>query len=83
MRRWRRAGGGRLLPREIVWRYNKMGFESPQALWIERYRREMMEAIKESAILKELFMRLDIRRDDFLWKLFSIAKWEQIFDVKV
>lgn len=77
------CGGGRLLPREIVWRYNKMGFESPQALWIERYRQKMMEVIEESTILKELFMRLDIRRDDFLWKLFSIAKWEQIFDVKV
>lgn len=77
------CGGGRLLPREIVWRYNKMGFESPQALWIERYRQKMMEVIEESTILKELFTRLDIRRDDFLWKLFSIAKWEQIFDVKV
>ena len=72
-----------LLPKEIIWRYNKMGFESPQKLWIDSYREEMLEEIHESKILKELFVRMDIRRDDFLWKLFSIAKWEQIFNVKI
>lgn len=71
------------LPKSIVWRYNKMGFESPQSLWIESYRSEMMSVVERSQILKALFTRLDIRRDDFLWKLFSIAKWEELFDVEV
>ncbi|MGP1580720.1 MAG: asparagine synthase (glutamine-hydrolyzing) [Wolinella sp.] len=72
-----------LLPQNVIWRYNKFGFESPQKLWIDSYREEMLEEIHESKILKELFVRMDIRRDDFLWKLFSIAKWEQIFNVKI
>lgn len=71
------------LPKGIVWRYNKMGFESPQKLWINRYRSEMMKVIEDSEIIKDIFVRVDIRRDDFLWKLFSIAKWEKIFNVKL
>lgn len=72
----------KLLPHNIVWRYNKMGFESPQSLWIDMYRQEMKDIINNSKIIKEFFYRLDIRRDDFLWRLFSLAIWEKVFDVK-
>ncbi|WP_332445139.1 asparagine synthase (glutamine-hydrolyzing) [Wolinella succinogenes] len=72
-----------LLPKSIVWRYNKMGFESPQKLWIDRYRFEMMKVIEDSEIIRDIFVKVDIRRDDFLWKLFSIAKWEKMFNVKL
>jgi len=73
----------KLLPKNLVWRYNKMGFESPQSLWINEYKDEMLEEVMNSKILSKVFSKIDIRRDDFLWKLFSIARWEKVFNVEV
>ena len=72
-----------LLPKDIVWRYNKMGFESPQNDWIEVYRNQMLEEVHASEILKKIFKKIDIRRNDFLWRVFCIARWEKIFNVGV
>lgn len=72
-----------VLPEDITWRYNKMGFEAPQALWIEQNRDMMLSTIHSSKIINELFTHIDIRRDDFLWKLFSIAKWEEVYNVNI
>ncbi|RAX54831.1 hypothetical protein CCZ01_10045, partial [Helicobacter monodelphidis] len=44
-----------LLPKSIIWRYNKMGFESPQELWIKDIKQEMLECVQRSRILKEIF----------------------------
>ncbi|WP_371258000.1 asparagine synthase-related protein, partial [Helicobacter pullorum] len=39
-----------LLPKQIVWRYNKMGFESPQKEWLKAFKSEMLMAINHSRI---------------------------------
>jgi len=70
-----------LLPKDILWRYNKMGFESPQEKWIEVYKDQMLKEIEKSDILKKIFTKIDIRRNDFLWRVFCIARWENVFEV--
>ena len=72
-----------LLPRDIIWRYNKLGFESPQAYWFDGWREKMKTTIKYSKILQEIFTKADIREDGFLWRLFSIAKWEELYKVEL
>lgn len=72
-----------LLPRDIIWRYNKLGFESPQTYWFDGEREKMKATIKHSKIIQEIFTKADIREDVFLWRLFSIAKWEELYKVEL
>ncbi|RAX55972.1 hypothetical protein CCZ01_09845 [Helicobacter monodelphidis] len=58
-----------------------MGFESPQELWIKDIKQEMLECVQRSRILKEIFCDMQIREEYFLWRLFAIAKWEEIYKV--
>ncbi len=43
------------LPAEVVWRTNKMGFESPVDLWYRSFSRDYMMSMFEGAVTKELF----------------------------
>lgn len=72
-----------LLPRDIIWRYNKLGFESPQRVWFDDLRESMKNVIKDSLIIQEIFIKPDIREDNFLWRLFNIAKWEKLYKVEL
>jgi asparagine synthase (glutamine-hydrolysing) len=74
-----------LLPEEIVWRKNKFGFNAPEDIWLQKHLPVMEKTIRESVILNELIdwnrfhlHGLDLRMQ---WRLFNIAKWEQIFKV--
>ena len=78
-----RAACEDLLPRDIIWRYNKLGFESPQTYWFNGEREKMKATIKHSRIIQEIFTKADIREDVFLWRLFSIAKWEELYKVEL
>jgi len=74
-----------ILPRDIVWRTNKFGFEAPTKSWLYAIKNEMIEIILESKILKEITNKIDFDNitDITFWKLFNIAKWEIIYDVKI
>lgn len=78
-----RAACEDLLPKDIVWRYNKMGFESPQEYWFDEKREMMKETIKNSKVIQEIFIKADIREDNFLWRLYNIAKWEELYKVEL
>lgn len=76
------------MPDEIVWRKNKLGFESPESLWLERHRAEMRPAVLGSPLLSELcdlrrlahrYDQLDVRTR---WRLYSVALWERAFGVQ-
>lgn len=72
-----------LLPENIVWRKNKFGFEAPVKSWLDSIEIEMKESIKNSKILNSIvddikYTKLD---DNQKWKLFNIAKWEEIYNV--
>lgn len=74
------------LPKEVVWRKDKLGFNAPEKNWLGSMRTEMNDAVLNSSLLDQLidkenfqFASLDLRTQ---WRLFNIAKWEQIFKVQ-
>ncbi len=74
------------LPKNIVWRKNKFGFEAPVESWLNSIENEMFKSINESKIVNFLinkklnFKKLDEKQK---WKLFNIAKWEEIYNVSI
>lgn len=72
-----------ILPENIIWRYNKMGFESPQKLWIDGIRNSMLESIYQSKLLRKIFHTINIREDNFMWRLYNIARWEELYKVEI
>lgn len=77
-----------LLPKEIVWRINKLGFAAPEESWIDSIEDTMKNCIERSRLLHTIcdmqqmssdYKSLDLKTK---WKLFNIAKWEEVFDVK-
>ena len=79
-----RKGADGIIPAEVVWRKNKVGFESPDKIWLADSK-PMLEAINESQILKLLTNYIPDFKSDYvkLWKYYNIAKWEKIFNVKI
>jgi asparagine synthase (glutamine-hydrolysing) len=75
-----------ILPNNVVWRKNKFGFEAPTKSWINSIQNDMENAIKKSSIIDFLinekinFTEIDEKQK---WKLFNIAKWEEIYNVKI
>ena len=72
------------LPDSIAWRKNKIGFESPESIWLSDavfFR----NTINQSVILNTIYGNKIPQQltQHMLWKLFNIAKWEQIFNVKM
>ena len=84
----RKVMNGRM-PDAIVWRKNKFGFEAPENLWLKRHHEAMRTAIEASPMLRELtdtrrlssaLGKLDRRS---LWRLYSLALWEDMFRVSI
>ncbi len=77
------------LPFEIVWRKNKLGFNSPEDTWMNTMKNEMKEEILNSVILNELcnmdkVMKKITNMDNYmLWRLFNIAIWEKVYKVGI
>lgn len=74
-----------ILPQNIVWRKNKFGFEAPTKSWLSGIDHDMKKIIKKSNIINKIsnnieFDKLDNKQK---WKIFNIAKWEQIYNVKI
>lgn len=74
------------LPKEVVWRTDKLGFNAPEEEWLAKINDEISDSVKNSEILKELidFSKLDMENMDIRtkWRLFNIAKWEKIYNVQ-
>jgi asparagine synthase (glutamine-hydrolysing) len=73
------------LPKEIVWRKAKFGFNSPESLWLRKFQDEMKTAIQTSTILNQWinfskfnFEELDLRTK---WRFYNFAIWEKQFTV--
>jgi len=73
-----------ILPKDIVWRTNKFGFEAPTNMWIDNYKNDMIVKIKKSAILKQsIDINTSALKDyKILWRLYSVAVWEEVYKVK-
>jgi hypothetical protein len=75
-----------LVPKSILWNKVKLGFEAPEATWIEAAKASMRLAIGRSAILDEMCkkkLKFDKIDNVTFWKLYSIAKWEEIYSVRL
>ena len=73
-----------ILPRDIVWRKNKYGFEAPTDMWIDKYKNQMIKEIENSEILKKI-INLDHKiyeNKSLFWKIYNISIWEKIYRVK-
>lgn len=71
-----------VLPEEIAWRKNKIGFEAPTEIWM-RGDLSIKKSIRESNLLKEISKSdIQYKEDNAItWRLFNIAKWEEVFNV--
>ncbi|WP_343748437.1 asparagine synthase (glutamine-hydrolyzing) [Fluviicola sp.] len=82
-----RKGMSGLLPKEIVWRKNKLGFNAPENLWLEKHAAEMEKVIRESAIFNAIadVEKLDLNQLDkrMRWRIYNLAKWEYVFNVQL
>lgn len=76
-----------ILPAAIAWRKNKLGFEAPEDIWLNRHAVEMDRVILASRLIGELskpgalakmLPKLDKRSR---WRLYSVALWENEFGV--
>lgn len=75
-----------LVPKNILWRKIKLGFEAPEATWIEAAGASMKSTIGQSAIVDSMCKdKLNFEKIDNVtfWKLYSIAKWEAVYSVQL
>jgi asparagine synthase (glutamine-hydrolysing) len=67
-----------LLPKEIAWRKDKIGYEAPQEKWMENkcMKEQVMEAVKKFDKEKILNAKKveKLNREDVNWKIFVSAK---------
>lgn len=79
-----RKVGDEILPKEVTWRKDKIGFKAPDNSWLSSKRDGMIEEIHKSKILKFVLNEIPRNMDDrMLWKLYNIYVWEDQYDVKV
>lgn len=73
-----------ILPFEVIWRKNKMGFEAPEKTWLEEIDSDIKNTTQNSILLKEICREIPYESLDFTqkWKLFNVAKWEIIYNIK-
>ena len=77
-----------LLPPEILWRRDKLGFEAPMRSWVGAARPRMKAAVAASPMLREIteHRRLLDGYDGLAlgeqWRYFNLAAWERRFAVQ-
>lgn len=78
-----------IVPSEISWRRDKLGFNAPEKIWMKHISESMKNQIKKSEIFAKIsnreeiinrFEKLDLRTQ---WRLYNIAKWEELFNVGI
>lgn len=73
-----------ILPKNIVWRTNKFGFEAPSDIWLHNHKEEMIVKINNSKLLENM-LHIDKKifaNKSMLWKLYNVAIWETVYGVK-
>lgn len=74
--------GSKILPHEIAWRKNKIGFEAPSIFW--DLEKQFDKSIFESPVIRQIFKdpsKINLRK--LRWKLLSIALWEKKFGMQL
>ena len=77
-----------VIPEEAIWRKNKLGFNPPESSWFNEISNDMEIAVRNSSILseicnmKKLMSKYSKMNNHLRWRLYNIAIWEKIYDVK-
>ena len=73
----------------IGWRKDKIGFNSPYKIWINKYSEEMREVIKKSFLIDIVIRKKYVINNwhnlsyKQKWCLFNLSKWEEIFKMRI
>jgi asparagine synthase (glutamine-hydrolysing) len=78
-----------LLPSEIVWRRNKIGFEAPWRQWMALIDADIRKALGGELASRAVVDPDRLRRslaggrlgDALLWKIYNIEQWFRMFNV--
>lgn len=73
----------KVLPAEIAWRKNKIGFEAPSKVWLSK-KGEYIKLFEASPFLNTIidFTKIKVWDDATYWKIMNVFKWQQIFNVE-
>jgi asparagine synthase (glutamine-hydrolysing) len=73
----------KVLPSEIAWRKNKIGFEAPSKVWLSK-KEENIKLFEASPFLNSIidFTKIKVWDDATYWKIMNVFKWQQIFNVE-
>lgn len=73
----------KVLPAEIAWRKNKIGFEAPSKVWLSK-KDENIKLFEASPFLNNIidFTKIKVWDDATYWKIMNVFKWQQIFNVE-
>lgn len=69
---------------DIAWQRRKIGFESPQRLWMQRLRDSMRGEVARSPFMREFVSAARLQRacaqadDDSLWRMHTIVRWAAV-----
>ena len=76
-----------IVPKEVTWRKNKLGFNAPENIWLSSYKNNMFKAVENSYIIRRISdfekLRGDFSKMNYrvMWRLYNLAKWEEIYNV--
>jgi asparagine synthase (glutamine-hydrolysing) len=79
-----RTIAAQVLPEQIAWRRTKIGFEPPTASWLAPLASQMQEQVERSSLIARLCRsvpRLSGYSLALRWRLYNLARWQQLFDV--
>lgn len=78
----------RFLPQKITWRKNKLGFNAPDTIWMAYITFSLKKEVLNSDILmhlcdkEQLLAKIDTLDHALKWRLYNIAVWERLYNVK-
>lgn len=81
-----RTIAAQVLPWSIAWRRRKIGFEPPAAAWLRPLAAGLQEQVARSTLVSRLCRttpRLGPMPLALQWRLFNLARWQQLFAVEV
>ena len=79
-----REVAARVLPESIAWRRTKVGFEPPTATWLAPLGERMQREVERSTLIMRLcrsMPRLGSMPLALRWRLYNLARWQQLFAV--
>jgi asparagine synthase (glutamine-hydrolysing) len=78
-----------ILPEEIIWRKDKLGFNAPEDKWLSSHYTEMRRTLDGSKILRQIADTGKLKKNfhklskTLQWRTYNIAKWEEMYNIDI